>query len=275
MDPAPSTLVPDHILRAPGDGIIARTPEEVEAAEHLGYVKCHTPTCPFLLSPETVKRIESTTGYYTCARCRQSYHLMNEWPPYGVSPEEAEMNARTDFERGNSFNPGGGTRSGNTLSDVGQIGEDLIEQMKQIPGYGPITWWHGASARDPSPLDGTTQDWGIEVKTIDKTALNHRFIAGGRQRNQGGTRNEIESKEHAAQELGKQGILGILVIIDYYTSTADVYVKPMPIGKYGHFYTHTAEALVAKGVPFRNPLLDPHHPDPSPVTTFQVPGGSF
>lgn len=266
----PTGLEADHILKpANGDGIIARTPEEVEAAEHMGYVKCHTPTCPFMLSPETVKRVESSTGYYTCARCRKTYNLMNEWPAYGVSPEEAEMNARTDYEEGNTFTPGGGTRSGQTLADVGQIGENVVEAMGEIPGYGPITWWHHGGAAVNSPIDGATDHWAIEVKSVDVTSLNHRFIAGGTRRwtPNGPSYNEIAQKEKAAEEMGKDGLLGVLVIVNFYTSTADVYVKSFPAGsKFGHFYTHTAEKLVAKGVPFRNPLLDPHDPAPHPVT---------
>lgn len=278
MDPAPTTLEPTHILNAKtGDGIIARTPEEAEAAEHMGYVKCHTPTCPFMLSPETVQRVASTTGYYTCSRCRKTYHLMNEWPPQGLGAAEAEENARAGFGKGISFNPGGGTINGQTLAEVGEAGERVVEGLGEIPGYGRITWWHHGGAASNSPLDGATEEWGIEVKSLNVIAKNHRFIAGGTRKwtPDGEPYNEIESKEAAAKELGKKGVLGVLVILNYYNSTADVYVKAMPLGKFGHFYTHTAEQLVAKDVPFKNTLLDPHSPEPVQNTEFQVPGGSF
>lgn len=273
MDP-----LPDHVLNTNnGDGIVARTPHEVEAAEHMGYIKCHTPTCAFMISPETAQRVAQSTGYYTCQRCRKTYHLMNEWPPHGIQGVEAEENARRGFGPGITFNPGGGTISGQTLAEVGDIGEKIIEGMGEIPGYGHITWWHSGGAASNSPLDGATDDWGIEVKTINVVAKNHRFIAGGTRKwkPEGIPYNEIEAKEQAAQELGKRGILGVLVVLNYYTSTADVYVKPMELGKYGHFFTHTAEKLVAQGVPFRNALLDPESPEPVANSAFEVPGGSF
>jgi hypothetical protein len=151
------------------------------------------------------------------------------------------------------------------MADQAQIGENLIRAQGELPGYGPITWWHPGDATSRSPLDGATKDWGIEVKTIGYDSLHHRFIPGRPM--------EKEAKNSQAAEMGLQGILGILVVLDYRRDVADIYAKEMPIGPwqtstgqalYGvaSFRKSSAQHLIAE-VPFDSPFKDPNNPAPA------------
>lgn len=240
--------------------MITRDPDLVNDLRAGGFVKCYTPTCDFWISPDSQYAIENSGGgYYTCPRCQRSYNLIYELP-WAVPGSE-------EYQQFDTYTGSGTGPSGLSASEVGQIGEDIVEQLGEIPGYGPLTWWHEGGAAAPSPVDGATQEWAIEVKTVLYDAMHHRFIAGGNR----GTRNERADKNQAAEEMGKLGILGVLVILDMRRSVADIYVKEMPLAGWnvrgktfygiGNFRSHAGTHLV-KEVPFKNPYVDPDHPAP-------------
>ena len=240
-------------------------PDQLLAA---GYVKCLTGTCPFFLSPEAQSDIQNRGGYYTCPICRKSYDLLHTLPWHGVSDEaEVYQNINQD-QRLNQWKSGGGTKIGISMTSQGQLGEDLVKQMGEIPGYGVINWWHPGGAASQSPLDGTTKDWGIEVKTIGYDAMHHRWIPGGVRRNADGSiRDEKAEKTQAAVEMGKMGVLGVLVLLDYRRSVADIYVRAFPTEEGIKTFRTTQSNVthLVKEVPFRNPLMDPHSPEPQVV----------
>lgn len=238
--------------------MVTRDPDLVNDLKAGGFVKCYTPTCDFWISPDSQYAIENSGGgYYTCPRCQRSYNLIYELPWQRPGLEDYHPD---DYS-------GGLNASGLNVTEVGQLGENIVASLGELPGYGPITWWHGSNARDQSSLDGATRDWGIEVKTVLYDAMHHRFIAGGNR----GTRNERADKNQAAEEMGKLGILGVLVILDMRRSVADIYVKEMPLAGWnvrgktfygiGNFRSHAGTHLV-KEVPFKNPYVDPDHPAP-------------
>lgn len=259
------------------DGLIARTPEDAEQAEAAGYQKCPTANnnwtkgttgqpCDFWISPEAQSSLQNSGGYFTCPRCQRSSDLLHELPWHGVSDErEINRNQQQDQDA-NGWQAGGGTRIGLRMDEQAQIGEDLVENLGEIPGYGPITWWHQGGASSPSPLDGATADWGIEVKTLGYDATHHRFVPGR-------PKEKIDKNEHASQ-LGKKGILGVLVMLDYRRSVADIFVNEYPLDQGGVKSFRSSQKgvqrLVAE-VPFRNPLMDPHDPSPSRGTGEDMP----
>lgn len=245
------------------DGIVARTPQDADQAQLAGYVQCATyhaaskqyPVagyCTFFLSPEAQTHVSHEGGgYYTCPVCRQSHDLLHEMPWHGVSQEDLPP------EQQGGFTAGGGTRIGLGMDVQGQIGEDLVEHLGELPGYGPITWIHEGGATVGSPLDMATAEWGVEVKTLGYDAAHHRFIPG--------RPSEKHHKNEMAKSMNKKGVLGVLVLLDYRRSMADIYVREFPLEKGGvkTFRSNQGQHLV-KSVPFRNPLMDPH--DPSPKT---------
>lgn len=259
-------------LLSQDDGLIARSPLDAEQAEAAGYVKCATPKktigggrgqpCQFYISPETQSSLQNT-GYYTCPSCQQSHDLLHEIPWHGVANEDEIRDNQQQDQVDNSWHSGGGTRIGLTMKEQAQIGEDLVEQMGAIPGYGPITWWHQGGATSASPLDGAVGEWGVEVKTIGYDATHHRFVPG--------RPTEKDDKNAHAAELGKKGILGVLVLLDYRRSVADIYVKEYPLAEGGVKAFRSSQKgteHLVKEVPFRNPLLDPHSPSPQVETPF-------
>jgi len=240
-------------------GVRAFTPEEAEELNDQGFQKCYKGTCNFYISPQAKSEVEThqDQGYYTCPKCKESYDMMSHLPWHGA-PEEYLPRL---------FEEGGSTRIGLTMCEQAQIGEDLIKEHG-LPGYGPIPWWHDGGACAPSPLDGTVKEWGIEVKTLGFDDTHHRFIPGSPE--------EKGSKNKAAAELKLKGVLGVLVMLNYRTSMASIYVKEMPLetwinttGRHingvAAFRTNSGERLLEQ-LPFKNPFMDPHNGAPhSPV----------
>jgi len=258
------------------DGQIARSPQEADSLEENGFKKCYNDKCNFFLSPEAQdKAISKDSGYYTCPNrnCYKSYDLMEDMPWHGAPRNTQYEDEEGNFEYGKPLNhqraygyePGGGTRIGLNMEEQGELGEKLIRDLGALPGYGPLTWWHEGGSGSPSPLDGMTKDWGIEVKTIGYDARNHRFIVD---------KGERVSKNGAANQAGLKGILGVLVLLNYRTSEANVYVKEMPLEGWrsgtntyqgvANFRSNTGYHLLEK-VPFQNPFMDPHSDAPHVV----------
>lgn len=266
-------------ILTPDDGLVARNPLEAEQAEAAGYVKCPTAKagksgkgvvagqpCQFYLSPETQSSLQENGGYFTCPSCQHSHDFLHELPWHGVSDEdEIRQNQEAD-QTANQWHAGGGTRIGLRMDEQAQIGEDLVEQMGEIPGYGPITWWHQGGASVNAPLDGATAEWGIEVKTLGYDATHHRFVPGR-------PKEKLDKNEEAARQ-GKKGVLGVLVLLDYRRSVADIYVKEYPLAEGGVKAFRSSQRGVehlVREVPFRNPLLDPHNPSPQVDTGEDMP----
>lgn len=236
------------------NGARGYSPEEAEELAKSGYEKCYKPGCNFFLSPETQQEVHDhpDAGYYTCPKCKTSWDTMSHLPWHGAPEDYLEP-----------FSAGGGTRIGLSMEEQAQIGEDLIAQHG-LPGYGPIVWWHPGGSGAHSPLDGTTHEWGIEVKTLGFDAEHHRFVPG--------RPRERELKNAAAAEMGLKGVLGVLVMLNYRTSMASVYVKEMPLGTWHNsqgqalqgvstFRSNAGQRLLEE-IPFRNPFLNPHNNAP-------------
>ncbi len=243
-------------------GARAYSPEEAEELERSNYQKCYKPSCNFFLSPEAQTEVQNhpDAGYYTCPKCKTSWDTMSHLPWHGA-PEMENMSPG-EFEE---FSAGGGTRIGLSMAEQAQIGENLIEEHG-LPGYGEIMWWHPGGATSPSPLDGTTKDWGVEVKTLSFDAEHHRFIPG--------STVDKASKNAAAAELHLKGVLGVLVLLNFRTSMASVYVKEMPLETWHNaqgrpnsgvaaFRSNAGQRLLEE-IPFKNPFMNPHHMGPTP-----------
>jgi hypothetical protein len=213
-------------------GQMANDPSQAGQLQEQGYYKCLNPMCDFHFSPE---RMSSHDAMDTldCPNCQRSYNMLDSAP-------FAQAGGGND----SSYSAGGGTIAGISMKDQGEIGEDIVRSLGEIPGYGSITWWHEGGAQAASPLDGGTADWGVEVKTLNVDAKN---------------------------QMGYKGVLGVLVILDYRRSVADIYVREMPLGETpshpnatpGVFAwrKHNGTHLV-KEVPFANPFLQPNSPAP-------------
>lgn len=198
------------------NGILAETPQEAYDLQKGGYYKCRNQLCGFMISPDYLSQADDHQHFqFTCPHCGLTYDI--------------------EHREGGRPKPGGATNSGLGLDVFGQIGEDIIEQMGQIPGYGPLVWWHKGGSVSNSYLDGATAEWGVEVKTVNWASQNLRMNVNPKDRI---TKNRAaadpkwfsnilqdDSLTQALPQLNLHGILGVLVIVDMHNSVADVYVR--------------------------------------------------
>jgi hypothetical protein len=260
-------------ILTPDDGQVAKTPEEAQVFQTGGYQQCYgsrakNVPCDFHIAPEAQEYVKDKGGYYTCPRCQQSHDLMTDLPWHGVQAEHIDQDAQ-------GFSAGGGTRIGLSLKDQSQIGEDLVQKLGEseggLPGYGPITWVHPGGSISQSPLDMATKDWGIEVKTLGYDAIHHRFVPG--------RPKEKADKNEMAAAKGLKGVLGVLVILNYRNSLADIYVREYPVDLaagtgVGAFRSNMGQHLLAE-VPFNNPFMQPDHPAPTKAVEKPVSEAAF
>lgn len=254
-DPQQGDLTSQHgIMPGQMRQLPPATPQQLHAAGWMDCPRCHN----FWLSPENKAKVESAGGYFTCPKCRMTTDLLHNLPWHGVTEPD-------HYPKGNT---GGGTAIGLPMADVGQIAENIVHKMGEIPGYGPIVWWHPGQAAANAPLDAATAEWGIEIKAIVYDSASHFWHPGS------GT--EVAAKNEAARQMGLQGVLGIAVVLNFRNDTADVYVKPMPLEPWANsqgtslsgavkWHKRTGQKI-ASNVPFDSPYKDPDNPAPGPYS---------
>lgn len=244
--------------------------EEKTALEQQGLMKCLNPRCDSFLDPEE-QEAAWRANQYDCPRCLMSYR------PRSIAPFAPDLEDGMWYDDVYPYSPGGRgyeTLVGLTKDQMGKIGENVVGDLKTLGKYGDIEWWtpayHGR-------LDGgTNAGWGIEVKAADSTMEDPRFIPG--------KKGDQERKIEHAIELGYTAILGILPILNFKESVADIYVREMQLGKWtyqdarGH--TRTAVGMISfrpqsafklfTEVPFESPFLMPGE-EPLPPPSQDIP----
>lgn len=134
-------------------------------------------------------------------------------------PEGHEIDLEAEEQK--QFDPGGNTRVGLTLKDQGDIGEDIIQNLKSLGFWGKIIEW---CQHYNAPLDGiTSAGWGIEVKTKSTRATKMSFEPGNKK--------SRARKIAEAERRNLRGILEVLVILDFDISKARIFIKERPRGE--------------------------------------------
>jgi hypothetical protein len=232
VGPAPTYPAPQEFGN---QGQTSYDQQERTNLTNAGFSECAHPNCGFMHAPGL-----STTQ--TCPNCQ-------------TTPEMADQMGSAQMQM--QMGPGGATRSGLSLREQGDLGEDVIRKLGYLPGYGAITWWHEKGGTDNGALDGGTNEWGIEVRgyNVDNAAIQFNLTAGERDR-----------KNAQAQEMGYKGILAIVVTLDFRRSLADIYVRPFlmeardyrGVEKFGvGFYRPSGPYKLLEEVPFDNPFMLP------------------
>ncbi len=239
-------------------GKVPATPQERQQLEAEGFIKCRVPTCDYMIAPQDYESAEDDDYFFSCPKCKHTYQLLAP-TPFTMNEEGAiTPNAQPGQfgENIEGINRDYETFVGLTMKQQGDIGEEIVKNMKTLGDYGPITWW---STDYNDPIDGGAGPWGIEVKTLCIDVNNHRFIPGNPTRK--------DAMVARAQQLGFSGILGVLVLLDYRKSAADIYTMEMPLTPWKAqngrmvqgpvaFRKHNGQQLVAE-IPFNNPFLNP------------------
>lgn len=182
-----------------------------------GTIKCREPGCSlFLSSPKPGER------FVECLRGHE------------FDVEAAEL---ADLERPHRM-----AHIGISRTEQGKIAEQIVREYGDLGRFGKVSQWIAGS----EPLDGLTdRKWGVEVKSINgPMAKNHAFTRC--------SSRSVERKNAEIVRLSLNGIVGVLVILDFDTSIATIYVRG--IDRMMYFEKHTAELLAVVSFEHINPV---------------------
>jgi hypothetical protein len=251
-------------------GQAASTPAEAHDLAHAGFYPCRSQACNYFFHPYT--SLIDDDGNTDCPGCKRQYNMnaVNPFSQYeqgDIRDEDPRTRHIIETPNGQlTYNVGGGTIAGLSLTEQGKLAEDIVEQMGELPGYGPIT---GVRSTYHSAADLACGPWAVEVKSANFDGKHLRFWPG--------SPTEKASRNERAEKDGYQGLLGVLVVLNFRDSEADVYVREMPFsgvmvnGRMKHglyaYRSHTGQQLAAR-IPFSNPLLNPHQSAPQPDIPF-------
>jgi hypothetical protein len=160
---------------------------------------CMNPKCDYKFTPEDFQEMETYSGWFTCPQCGWTYNYL----AYG------------------NDRPGGYTRSGLTMTQMGSIGENIVVGMGSIPGVGQIleitdTYQH--------PLDAIVGPYGCEIKTNHSEAQ-PRFKIGGEPVMYNGQR--VSARQAKIMYCHDNNLIPALigVRLNFYTDKADVFFR--------------------------------------------------
>lgn len=183
---------------------------------------CANPKCGYYFSDAEWQEMMQA-GYATCPRC-------------GYSQQMTEL-----------FAPGGGTRSTLTLDEVGNLGEEVVARIAELPGIGHVV---ESYATKTNPIDAIVEGfngvrYGVEIKTIDSRAQS-RFKLGGQQ--------ERQAKIAYCYQQGLAPAL-VGVRLNFFDDTADVFFREGMTDTWigTRAMKHVAQHSFADINPFRQP----------------------
>jgi hypothetical protein len=192
-------------------------PDEVHGLE--GH--CINPKCDYVFTAQDQEEMQSNSGWFTCPKCDHTYNYLD--PSYNGTP-------------------GGYTRSGLTATQMGEIGEKIIENLHSIPGVGEITENHAAYN---FPVDFNIGPYAVEVKTNHSESQPRFKLGGGAER---------AAKIQWAQQRGLIPAL-IGVRLNFYTDKADIFFRPQLSDTWigSPDLRHVASVDFSNLNPFKNP----------------------
>lgn len=148
-----------------------------ESPQRTGQLHCVNPKCTHEFTSDELAYTNSD-GFLNCPMC--GFSNLIEDPYNATRPFMKAEPGQGQLGKPYQFNPGGRTRSGLTLKEMGDIGEEIVLRMAEIPGIGPIQ-----SASDDyqyavdAIIDGQKGKFGVEIKTNHSQAQ-ERFKIGGK-----------------------------------------------------------------------------------------------
>lgn len=182
---------------------------------------CLNPKCDYEFTSEDEKEINSMNGWFTCPKCDSTYNV---------------------YTSGAKDSPGGYTLAGLSMTEMGDIGESIINRMVNIPGVGTVIWW-GQGAM--GALDFVIGDYGVELKTNHSEAQPRFKLGGG---------YEVARKKAEAINAGYiPAMLGIR--LNFYTDKADIFFRPEMIDTWigNPQLKHIAKVDFTEFNPYKNP----------------------
>lgn len=194
---------------------------------------CVNPKCDYEFTPQDEAEIAQDSGWFTCPKCNLTYNYLDE--------SERRYN-----------------RVGMSPTEMGDIGEKVVEGMGTIPILGSISW---ASHDRTFPIDLIAGEYGVEVKTNHSEAQPRFKMGGGAY---GPNQDKIPAKvkaEYCFQNGLRPALVGVR--LNFYHNTADIFVRP---DSFTDTWIGAAALQHAATVDFTalNPYKNPHDvPPPS------------
>jgi len=132
---------------------------------------CTNPKCGYHFAQSEMQEIEQNGGEFTCPHCGYTDNYLDDSKSHIQDPDGSGKPV---------LNPGGRTRSGLTLSQMGDIGEQVVLGLGELPGIGAV---EPASNQNTFPIDAIIRsergNFGVEIKTNHSQAQ-ERFKIGGK-----------------------------------------------------------------------------------------------
>lgn len=115
---------------------------------------CMNPKCDYHFTPEDEQYMEMMGGWFTCPKCGWSFNYLDS----------------------SSSSPGGYTRAGLSMTEMGDLGESIVIRMGTIPGVGQVLQTFPAIQ---NPIDAIIGPYGVEIKTNHSESTPRFRMAGG------------------------------------------------------------------------------------------------
>jgi hypothetical protein len=192
---------------------------------------CPNPKCNYVFTPEDREEIDQEQGWFTCPQCHMTYNL---------------------FEIG-AAGQGGYTRAQIlTMTQMGQIGEQVIQQMGSIPNVGKVLENYGVEVYN-NPIDFHIGPYGCEVKTIHSEATPRFKLTGG------GARSRQDAIQAAVSFCNHKGLIPALVGVrlNFYTDVADIFFRQGLKDTWIGDSNHVGSTNFANLNPFKDPSTVP------------------
>lgn len=197
---------------------------------------CPNPYCDYNLTQQDVNDAEYVGGAFTCPQCGWKYDLSPM-----LSGEQRER-----------------TRSGMSLTEMGQLGEQVVKQyateMNGLPGLGQLRW---EAPEYNDPIDLVAGDYALEVKSLHSESFPRYKIAadpGSGARRADVIRKKHERMQQLAQHLGTPLTPGLLgVRLNFYTNRADFFFAPEYKDRLMTAMEHIGYTDFTSLNPFKNP----------------------
>lgn len=177
-------------------------PNEQHEAPNSG--TCMNPKCHHNFTPQEAEEAEWTQGWIKCPECGFRQNL------------NTDLDEGTKVWTSEGINPGGLTRSGLTLTQMGDLGEAIVLRLGELPGIGTIA---PASNQQKFPIDaiiaGQKGKFGVEIKANHSQAR-QRFKVGGKKERQ-------EKIEYCLTNGLKPALVGVR--LNFYTNQAYVFFR--------------------------------------------------
>lgn len=184
-------------------------------------------------------------GFYQCPSASCDLHIpASEFLNGEVTCSAGHFTDLKERELQELLSPGGIALVGVTNTQQGRIAEQVVWDIHDLGEFGVLDQWLSHDVDHNSTFDMVTSTGlPVEVRSVSTRAANQAFaLSAGKKR-----RMNIEMRRRKAR-----GQIGVLVILDFVTMTANIYLRFMERAIY---FERPKKPFITQ-VPFTNPYAE-------------------